>query len=90
MGQPFIVLGDQIDHGGSVVAGSMTTDVDGKPVARIGDKVSCSQHGATTIATGDSTIEIDGSPVARSGDRTACGGTLVSSQVRTYVAQRHA
>ena len=85
MSRPFIVVGDTLDHGGSVVSGSNETDIDGKAVARVGDRVICSEHGQTTIVSGDSSLIIDGSPVARHGDRTACGGTLLSSQSLVFV-----
>lgn len=71
-----------------VITGSPFTDVDGKAVARIGDKVTCPQKGhgsVTTIVTGDLTAIIDGQPVARHGDKTACGAMLISSQILTYV-----
>lgn len=86
MSKPFIVLGDKIDHGGAVVSGSPATDIQGAAVARIGDKVACSQHGPTVIASGDPTLIIDGQPVARHGDKTACGATLIAgSQFRVTV-----
>ncbi len=85
MARPFILVGDTLDHGGRVVSGSADTDVGGKPVARIGDAVTCSRHGATRIVSGDDSVVIDGQPVARQGDRTACGGTLVSSQGATGI-----
>ncbi|WP_245153157.1 PAAR domain-containing protein [Xanthomonas oryzae] len=47
--------------------------MDGKPVARIGDKVVCKVHGQTEIASGDATVMIDGKPVARHGDKTPAG-----------------
>lgn len=71
-----------------MIAGSPATTIDGKPVARVGDKVTCPQrgHGGTTvIVTGDPTCIVDGQPVARHGDKTACGATLISSQARTSV-----
>ncbi|MBN6149846.1 PAAR domain-containing protein [Xanthomonas sp. AmX2] len=85
MSRPFILVGDKLDHGGSVVVGSAETDVDGKPVARIGDKAVCSVHGPTEIASGDATVMIDGKPVARHGDKTACGATLISTQGTTGI-----
>lgn len=85
MSRPFIVVGDPLDHGGRVVSGSGQTDVAGKPVARVGDKVVCSRHGTTEIVSGDATVIVDGQPVARHGDKTACGGTLVSSQSNTGI-----
>ena len=83
MSKPFIVVGDQTDHGGVVVEGSAATDAAGKPIARVGDKVTCPKrgHGGTTvIATGDPSCIIDGQPAARDGDTTACGAKLISSQ----------
>ena len=86
MSKPFIVVGDKTDHGGVVVAVSAMTDTNGKPIARVGDAVTCPKkgHGGTTvIASGDPTCIIDGKPAARHGDKTACGATLLSSQVAT-------
>lgn len=37
----FIVMGDRTSHGGVVMSGDPTWTVDGQPIARIGDKVSC-------------------------------------------------
>lgn len=85
MSKPFIVLGDKIDHGGAVISASPFTDIDGKSVARIGDKVVCSVHKATVIVSGDPTVIIDGQPVARHGDKTACGATLIAGQMSTFV-----
>ena len=87
MSRPIIVVGDRTDHGGVVITGSPFTDINGKAIARIGDKVTCPQKGhgsVTTIVTGDLTAPIDGSPLARHGDKTACGATLLSSQILTY------
>lgn len=83
MEKPFIVLGDSTDHGGKVIAGSPSSDINGKPIARMGDKVTCpikGHGGVTTIISGDHTNTIDGMPAARHGDKTACGATLISSQ----------
>lgn len=88
MSRPVIVVGDRTSHGGVVITGSPFSDIDGKAIARIGDKVTCPQKGhgsVTTIVTGDVTDIIDGSPIARHGDMTACGATLISSQMLTYV-----
>lgn len=76
----WIVVGDTTTGGGSVVSGSPFTDIDGKPVARVGDKAVCLRHGPTVIVSGDATMLIDGKPVARHGDGLACGCTLVSAQ----------
>ncbi|MEY4729327.1 MAG: hypothetical protein RL020_485 [Pseudomonadota bacterium] len=86
MSKPLILLGDKTDHGGVVIEASKFSDVGGKGIARIGDKVTCPKrgHGETTvIATGDPTMIVDGMPVARHGDKTACGAILISSQIVT-------
>lgn len=83
MGKPFIVLGDSSAHGGKVIEGSPNSTIDGKPIARVGDKVTCPVNGhggMTVIVTGDPTCLIDGKPAARHGDKTACGATLIASQ----------
>lgn len=83
----WIVVGDTTDSGGVVLAGAPTTDVDGKPVARLGDPVQCGRHGQTTIASGDSTFLIDSKPVAREKDKCACGCTLLSKgQSRAFMS----
>lgn len=80
--RPFIVIGDQTDHGGVVVGSTMTTDTHGKRLARVGDQVTCPKkgHGTTVIVTGDPTMIVDGAAVARHGDKCACGATLIASQ----------
>ncbi len=82
--KPFIVIGDRTSHGGTVIEGSMETDAAGKPIARIGDKVTCPKHGRNgivMIATGDATCVIDGQPAARDGDETDCGAILIAGQM---------
>lgn len=86
MSRPFIVLGDGTDHGGTVIGASLTTDCDGRGIARVGDEVTCPRKGhghVTVIATGDPCMIVDGRPAARHGDRTACGATLIASQALT-------
>lgn len=85
MSRPFVVVGDKLSHGGTVVSGAAETDIGGKPVARIGDKAVCAAHGPTTIVSGDATVIIDGNRVARDGDRTGCGATLIASQATTGI-----
>jgi len=48
MSRPFIVIGDQTDHGGVVVGSTMTTDTHGKRLARVGDQVTCPKKGHGT------------------------------------------
>ncbi|MDB5799364.1 MAG: hypothetical protein JWL63_303 [Rhodocyclales bacterium] len=86
MGKPVILMGDKTDHGGVVIEGAPSSDVGGKRIARVGDKVTCPKkgcHSPTVIVTGDSACLIDGKAVARHGDKTACGATLLASQILT-------
>lgn len=81
MGKPFIVLGDRTSHGGTVLEGDPTTLINGKPLARVGDKVFCPQcKGTFPITSGDDTSLFSDKPGARHGDSVACGATLIGSQ----------
>lgn len=77
-----IRLGDPTDHGGVVVSASAGQYlVDGKPVARVGDKCSCPKkgHDGCTIAEGDPAFIVDGIAVAFEGHKTTCGAILQST-----------
>lgn len=87
MSRMVIMVGDLTSGGGAVITGSPFTDIDGKPVARINDKATCSKHkGVFPIVSGDATYIIDGQPVARHGDYLACGCRLMSvRQFRVFL-----
>ena len=87
MTKAWIVQGDPTSSGGSVITGSSFTDIDGIPVARIGDQATCPRHkGAFPIVDGDSTMIVDGQPVALHGSSLACGCKVLSAQqVRVFV-----
>ncbi|MGQ5522931.1 PAAR domain-containing protein [Chitinimonas sp. PSY-7] len=81
MGRPVIVLGDATDHGGQVISGDMTANVEGKPIARVGDMVSCPKcNGTFPIIEGVMDTIFSTQPVAVHGHKTACGATLIGSQ----------
>lgn len=81
MARKIIVLGDSTDHGGKVIGGSPTQAIDGKPIARLGDMVSCPRkgHGVNPIVEGDADYLVNGIPVALDGHKTACGCALIGS-----------
>lgn len=85
--KPVIVVGDRTSHGGTVLEGAADTLVDGKPVARIGDRVNCPKkgHSAAVIISGDQTCFANGRPIARHGDKCSCGATLIASVSDTGV-----
>jgi len=87
MSLKFIVVGDSTDHGGKVISGSTLHDVDGKPIARIGDTVDCplqypggKPHGINKIITGHSTLSIGGIAAAVENCVTECGCKLIGSR----------
>jgi len=76
-----IVVGDATSSGGRVITGSPATDIEAKPVARVGDKATCPKHQVVaSIVSGDSTLVFEGQPVARDGDKLSCGCSLIAGQ----------
>lgn len=78
--RPIVLVGHRHScptHGtGTVVTGASEAVVNGRPVARIGDRISC----GAIIQTGSTGTIIEGQPVARLGDTTSHGGTLVEGE----------
>ena len=86
MVKKMIVVGDTTTHGGTVISGSPTQQIEGKPVARLGDLVNCPlvypggrPHGVNKIIEGESGCTVDGIPVALEGHKTECGCALIGS-----------
>jgi len=79
MSLKIIVLGDGTDHGGKVIAGSPVHDIDGKPIARLGDLVDCPAHGENRIVSAHATLTVGGVAVAVDGCETECGSRLIGS-----------
>ncbi|WP_186136438.1 PAAR domain-containing protein [Burkholderia gladioli] len=83
MGFAFIREGDASSHGGRVLACDPTNTDDGKPIALIGDMVSCPRRGGIFPIVRVKTelrMSFNGRAVASEGDMTACGATLIASQ----------
>jgi uncharacterized Zn-binding protein involved in type VI secretion len=74
-----IRLGDPTTHGGAVTSASGRSTVMGKPVARVGDSVSCPHHRDCVIKEGDSNVLVDGIAVAFDGHEVSCGARLIST-----------
>lgn len=85
MSRPFIVLGDKTTHGGTVISADMTCDINGKFMARVGDKTVCPRcKGIFPITSGaNDVVDGAGKAYARHMDATACGAKLISGQVTT-------
>ncbi|WP_110642253.1 PAAR domain-containing protein [Salinicola sp. CPA57] len=87
-GDGMIRLGDASSHGGKVITGQSNYIVHGKPVAVVGDKVTCPKdgHGSVcNIVEGHPTLRINGKQVAFQGCHTSCGAALVSSMGGTHM-----
>lgn len=82
MGFAFIREGDTTSHGGKVLTCTPTNKVDGRPLALLGDMVSCPKCGGVypIVDVKNLGMTFDGRPVASEGDKTACGATLIASQ----------
>ena len=85
MSKPFIVIGDKTTHGGTVISADFTTDIRGKAMARVGDKVVCPQcKGVFAINSGaDDVVDGEGRAYARHMDTTDCGARLIAAQATT-------
>lgn len=84
-----VLNGDCIDHGGYVIASDTAMTVNGKAVARIGDKVICHKHGKTEIIASSKTeLTVDNKRVARIGDRTKCGAKLLGGSMDTFAGNK--
>jgi len=81
MSRRIVLLGDPTSHGGAVTAGSPTSTVgdDHRPIARLGDTVSCPMHGSNQIIEGEPSYTVNGIAVALEGHRTECGSELIST-----------
>lgn len=76
----FIVLGDRTSHGGVVVSGDPAWKIDGQPIARVGDKVTCPRckKETTIVSSRFPAVTDGGKAVAYDQDVTDCGAVLYS------------
>ena len=72
-------IGTGLSHGGTVTQGSPNVKVNGHFVARLGDAVVCTSHGARTIVSACSTtVFANGKAVAHLGSIYSCGAVLIA------------
>ncbi len=76
-----IRLGDPTSHGGKVITASSHTFIKSKPVARVGDLVSCPVrgHGDNQIVEGEANLQDESKAIALDGHKAACGCSLIST-----------
>ena len=83
-----IRLGDATTHGGVVLEAFANTDLNGKPIAGFGHKVSCPLcKGIFPIAEGSTIYSVEGIAVALDGMKTACGASLIASGPKGTVSR---
>jgi len=72
-------VGDETTHRGRIITGSDTMDIKGRRVARLGDLVTCPEHGTNPIIQGsDMLTDTNGKGVALHGYLTACGSRVLA------------
>lgn len=75
--KPIVLVGHRhscpIHGNGTVISGASSANINGRPIARVGDTISC----GAIILTGSPGTTIEGQPAARQGDTTSHGGTLM-------------
>lgn len=77
------MLGDKTTHGGEVITASETFTYLGKPVARVGDTVSCPKCGGIhTIVEGFPSAFAYGNPIAVHDCLTSCGARLIAESAQ--------
>ncbi|WP_371367238.1 PAAR domain-containing protein [Pseudomonas sp. QL9] len=81
MSRGFVLLGDKTTHGGQVISASSTQQTCGKPVALVGDLVSCPipGHGVNPIVEGCADWSENGRALVVNGCLCACGCQVISS-----------
>lgn len=72
-----ICVGDKTSCGGTVSTGAVSATVNGKSIARVGDKIACKKN--CVIVTGDETKRIGGAAMAFHGSQTSEHCTCFSS-----------
>ncbi|WP_313065239.1 PAAR domain-containing protein [Achromobacter animicus] len=79
--RPIIRVGDKTTHGGTVLEGFSSYDIDGRAAAGLGHKVNCPKcKGVFPIIEGVPSFAVGDSLVAIEGMKTACGAALIASQ----------
>jgi uncharacterized Zn-binding protein involved in type VI secretion len=80
MSAQIITVGDVGAHGSVVITGSPISKIRSRPIARLGDLVTCPIHGVNRIVNVGSTSKVGGERMARAGDGTECGDILIGNQ----------
>jgi uncharacterized Zn-binding protein involved in type VI secretion len=71
-----ICVGDKTSCGGTVITGAPLSDVNGRAIARVGDKIACKKN--CVIVTGNQAEIVDGAAMALHGAQTSGRCTCLS------------
>ncbi|RSN83401.1 PAAR domain-containing protein [Acinetobacter baumannii] len=81
MATPYIVVGCPTTGGGQVLSGNSMFQIEGIPIACVGDKATCPKHKTVaTIISGDPHMQIFEKAAARVNDSLSCGCKLLPKQ----------
>lgn len=87
MSNPIALFSSALTHGATIITASPDRYVNGQPVPRLGDLVSCPipGHGINPIVSVVVTQQTDGKQDAHLAATTACGAMIISGSTDTYV-----
>ncbi|MFA8324528.1 PAAR domain-containing protein [Burkholderia ubonensis] len=77
MNYGFARVGDETDHGGRILTGNATFDIDGKKLAQVNLTVCSKCNRVFPITTGTSNFVVDEKEAANHVSKTACGATTI-------------
>lgn len=79
-GMPIARIGDSCTHGATIITGSSVSTVDGRPIARVGDLISCpiEGHGINRIISISPTSSVEGRERAYVTCITECGAEIIT------------
>ncbi|WP_145502189.1 glycohydrolase toxin TNT-related protein [Yersinia similis] len=85
-------LGQYGENKGTITGGSPNVNFEGKPVARVGDPIVCSDHPGVpqVIAEGAKTVYANGKQIARLGHSTTCDANINSGAATVAETQETA
>jgi uncharacterized Zn-binding protein involved in type VI secretion len=87
MSAQIALLNSKMTHGAHILRGSPDRQVNGIPIARLGDPVSCPQHGhgSNRIVHVSYNQQTDSRPPAHVGARASCGAMIITGSPNVYV-----
>jgi uncharacterized Zn-binding protein involved in type VI secretion len=81
-----VCVGDTTDHGGTVLDGIVSTNLNGRQMTGLGHRVACPKcQGVFPIVDGNPNYTVGGTPVAQHGMKTACGASLIASNANAQL-----